>query len=176
VCVIVLASVRRTGQSGRVTDEASQFVKVRFHLVRDADGWPPVESEGVWAEPLGDDLFRVGNSPWFVPGISDGDVVHALAGSDGVFWAIERIRTSGHMTIRVIPNRTHSPSLDLQGVADEFVPLGVNAEGIGQYRMVALDIPPGVDLVAVKQLLVDGEKSGLWDYEEGSVSEEWTQL
>ena len=160
----------------RVTDDESHFVKVRFLLVRDAYGWPPIESEGLWAEPLGDDLFRIGNSPWFVPGISDGDVVHALAGSDGVLWAIKRAKSSGHMTVRVIPSREHSPPLDLQGVADLFVPHGVTAESISEYRMVALDVPPGVDLVAVKQLLVNGEVSGLWGYDEGSVSDEWTRL
>ena len=50
-------------------------VKVRFKLDVDHDGWPPAESEGLWAEPLGDDTFRVDNTPWFVRNLASGDVV-----------------------------------------------------------------------------------------------------
>lgn len=60
------------------------MVNVRFLLPPEGDGCPPAESEGLWAEPLGDDLYRIDNTPWFVRDVSADDIVKALAGSDGV--------------------------------------------------------------------------------------------
>ena len=158
-----------------MSETAAGFVKVRFSLQR-VDGWPPVESEGVWAEPLGDDLYRVDNTPWFVRNLASNDVVKALAGSDGVLWAVEREQWSGRLTIRVIPSRTGPLQGDRQAVLDAFRPLGITGEGMGQYNIVALDIPPEADLRAAKDLLRTGEADGRWDYEEGCVTETWASL
>jgi hypothetical protein len=40
------------------------MVKVRFLLPREDDGWPPAESEGLWAEPLGEDRFDRAIGSW----------------------------------------------------------------------------------------------------------------
>ena len=152
------------------------FVKVRFNIVQDADGWPPVSSEGLWAEPLGGDRYRIDNTPWFVLNLAADDVVLARAGSDGVLWAIEKADWSGRMTIRVIPFRSGPLNGDRQAVLDAFAPLGVSGEGIEQYGLVALDLPPDADLRAVKAVLERGRSDGSWDFEEGCVSEEWAGL
>jgi hypothetical protein len=57
--------------------------------------------KGSGAEPLRDDLYRVDNTPGSCAGSAD-DVVKAVAGSDGVLWAIERVEWSGRHTVRVI--------------------------------------------------------------------------
>ena len=41
----------------------SHRVKVRFRLDRDAEGWPPVEREGVWAKPAGAEQYELDNVP-----------------------------------------------------------------------------------------------------------------
>ena len=150
-----------------------QRVKVRFKLDVDEDDWPPAESEGLWAEPLGDDTYRVDNTPWFVRNLAAGDVVRAVAGSDGAFWATERVAWAGHCTIRVIP-RASGPLLgDRQAVLDAFAPFGVTGEGIEQYGMVALDVPPEADVQTVKELLLAGERDGRWHFEEGCIGGVW---
>lgn len=63
------------------------LVKLRFALDVDADGWPPVGSEGVWAEPLGCDRYRIRNTPWFVQDLAVDDVVTAEEDADGILWA-----------------------------------------------------------------------------------------
>ncbi|GAA5146388.1 hypothetical protein GCM10025768_04940 [Microbacterium pseudoresistens] len=153
------------------------LTKIRFHLEVDEDGWPPAESEGLWAEPLGDGRFRVDNTPWFVRGISAEDTVKAAPGADGVLWFMETLERSGHQTIRVIP-RTDGPlNGDQQLVLDAFAPLGVAGEGFSQaLRIVALDIDRDADLAAVKKLCIDGEADGRWHYEEGSVTSEWLAI
>lgn len=157
-------------------DASPDLVKVRFNLSHDADGWPPVDSEGLWAEPLGDDRYRIDNTPWFVPNIAADDVVVALAGSDGELWATEKIHWSGRLTIRVIPFKAGSLHGDRQAVLDAFAPMGVSGEGVAQYGIVALDVPADADLGAVKRLLREGQADGRWDYDEGCVSPEWIGL
>ncbi|MEM9656697.1 MAG: DUF4265 domain-containing protein, partial [Actinomycetota bacterium] len=143
-------------------DRTSDRVKVRFNLQADDDSWPPVESEGLWAEPIGGDEYRVDNTPWFVQGVAADDVVRALAGSDGVLWAIAPVRWSGRLTIRVIPRADGQLRGDRQAVLDTFGAHGVTGEGIEQYGMVALDIPADADFPYLKSLLVAGEADGRW--------------
>ena len=153
-----------------------EFVKVRFKLQQDDEGWPPVESEGLWAEPLGGDRFRVDNTPWFARNLAADDVVIALAGSDGVLWATERTEWSGRLTIRIIPFSKGPLNGSRQAVLDTFKPLGVSGEGIEEYNMVALDVPTDADLAAVKRLVQAGEADGRWDYEESCVSDAWMEI
>ena len=146
------------------------FVKVRFHLEPDEDGWPPASSEGLWAEPLGGDRYRVDNTPWFVHDLAADDIVVAVADSDGVLWVTHRAVPSGRLTIRIIPLDG-----DRQFVLDQFAPFGVTGEGIEQLGMVALEIAPDADLAAIKARLQQGEADGTWEYEEGCVDDAWSE-
>lgn len=56
---------------------------------------------------------------------------------------------------------------------DRFVPLGVYAEGVAQYGMVALDIPPQADKRKVCAELVRGSADGSWKWEEGRTNDAW---
>ena len=171
--------VLRAGHAGAV-DEASagspagdHFVKVVFELQVDGDGWPPAGSEGLWAVLVGPDVVRVDNTPFFVPGVACGDLVRVRRAEDGALLAGERLRWSGHCTIRVIPFRDGPLGGSRQRVLDAFAPLGVTGEGIELFGMVALDVPPEADIAAVKRLLRDGARDGRWDYEEGCVGDAW---
>lgn len=149
------------------------FVKVRFELPKDPDGWPPATSEGLWAVPVAPDIVRLDNTPWFVRNIACGDRVRVREGADGVVWAEERVQWSGNCTIRIIPYREGPLGGSWQRVVDAFTPLGVTGEVIEQYRMIALDVPPDVDLAVVKRLLRDGERDGWWGYEVGCGGDAW---
>jgi hypothetical protein len=163
------------GQDAPVTTP----VKVRFALERDEDGWPPAESEGLWAEnrSRASDLYRLDNTPWFVRGVAAGDVVQAHPDTDGVLWFVQVRERGGRMTVRVIPRHDGSLDGNRQRVLDMFLPLGVGAEGMSSpVNMVALDIGPDAPLSSVKSLLASGESDGRWYVEEGCISEEWRQL
>lgn len=109
-----------------------EMTKIRFQLEVDADDWPPAESEGLWAEPLGGGRFRVDNTPWFVRGTSAEDIVKAEPGADGTLWFVETLEYGGHQTIRVIPRADGPLNGDQQLVLDAFAPLGVTGEGLNQ--------------------------------------------
>jgi hypothetical protein len=140
--------------------------------VRDEDGrapvggWaPPVDSEGLWAEPLGGGTYRIANTPWFADNLAHLDVIEALD-----HWVIRKNQWSGHLTVRVAHPR---PST----VLEVFAGLGVRGESAGPaYAMAALDIAPDADLRAIVTRLRAGQADGIWDYEEACVSAEWRRL
>lgn len=155
----------------------STRVKVRFAFERDADGWPPAESEGLWAERVEGDLYRLDNTPWFARGVAAEDVIEVRPGAGGVLWFAQVRERGGRIVVRVIPRGDGPLGGDRQGVLDAFEPLGVTGEGMSSpVNMVALDIGPDAPLSAVKSLLVTGEADGRWYYEEGCISDEWRSL
>ena len=155
----------------------SSHVKIRFALERDESGWPPAESEGLWALPVDMNLFRLDNTPWFASGVAADDIVEASPDRDGVLWFV-RVRSRGERTvIRVIPRADGPLAGDRQAVLDAFTPLGVTGEGMSSpVNMVALDIGPAAPIASVKSLLVQGQADGRWYYEEACITEEWRYL
>src|SRR4051794_21746489 len=152
-------------------------VRVRFRLQRGSDGWPPVESEGVWARPCGGREYELDNVPWFAVGVAFGDRVLAEPDEDGVLWVQAHLLWSGRYTIRVIPLGDGAASEQLQSIIDLFAPLGAECEGaLPAFKLVALDIPSTARLAEIKSLLVQGEAEGRWDYEEGCIDPSWTAL
>lgn len=153
------------------------LVKVWFALKVDDDGWPPAESEGMWAEPVDGDRYRVENTPWFVRGLACGDVIEARTDEDAMLWATEGVSSSGHLAIRVIPFRAGPLGGSAEAVLEAFEALGVSGEGAEPvFPIVALDVAPEADWQAVKALLVAGEEDGRWSYEEGCVDDRWRSL
>jgi Domain of unknown function (DUF4265) len=151
-----------------------RYVKVAFRLEPDADGWPPVTREGLWALPIGEDLARLDNPPFFARGVAVGDIVRTVTDSAGERWAGDRVESSGHCTIRVVTYPDGPLGGDRHTVLDRFAPLGVTGEGAQQFAMVALDVAPDVEVAPVRSLLERGVREGWWDVEEGCVDDRWT--
>ncbi|MGY4645192.1 DUF4265 domain-containing protein [Cellulomonas sp. URHB0016] len=138
------------------------------------DGWPPVSGERVWAYELGDDRFRIDNVPWFVRDIAVGDVVLAHAPDPGSHPKFVRVlEPSDHITIRIVCFRSGPLAGELQPVIDAFTPYGIEAEGVTQHGLVALDVPPTAPLELVHRRLLDGAADGSWEWEEGRITPAW---
>ena len=140
------------------------------------DGWPPVSAERVWAEPLGSNSYRIANAPWFVTGISEGDIVRAFPltiDSHPVY--SERLQWSGNYTVRVIPTKEGPLQGDVRPTLEAFKGLGVTGEIANAYRLVAITISADADLGRVKTLLMDGERDGRWHFEEGCIDVRWRE-
>ena len=151
-----------------------ELVHVVFPITVDADGWPPVSAERVWAFDLGDGRYRIDNMPWFVRNLAVGDIVQAQAQAENehpVFTGV--ITPSNRLTIRIICFRAGPLQGSLQAVLDRFLPLGVHAEGVAQYGMVSLDVPPQADMRNVYIELVRGSDDGSWAWEEGRINDAW---
>lgn len=108
--------------------EHADYLHVRFQLRQDDDGWPPVASEGVWAVPLGGDLVRLDNIPWFARNAASGDTFRTSTDSHGVVWATDKVAWSGNCTVRVIPFPEGALAGSRQAVLDAFARLGVDGD------------------------------------------------
>jgi hypothetical protein len=110
-----------------------------------------VGAEGLWAKPLGNNLYEVKNSPWHSREINFLDVVKAIAPAEDkkpVFVSVEK--RSGHRTIQIIL---------LQGGQEkrEEILAKLNELG-GTYEnanstLFAIDFAPGVDWEPAKSYL-----------------------
>ena len=151
---------------------ADEHVKVLFELKKDADGYPPVEVEQLWAEPVGGNLYKIDNVPFFVKGISCEDIVAAEPDSRGELRYTSLIKPSSRNTLRVIVFRD---SPDLRPIADrvsdlrtQLAEVGCSTELSNMQGLIAVDLDSG-SISKVVSLLQSGERANLWEYEEGAV-------
>lgn len=157
--------------------ERRPLVKIPFDLAVDDEGWPPVRGERVWARDLGRNLYRLDNTPWFVRGVSCYDVVEARAGSPGELPLVRHVvEHGGHLTLRVVPLGAGDRRSRLLATRDALRPLGVSAEVDQDHGILAVGVPGNVDLASLKRRLDQGTADGLWEYEEGNVSDRWLDL
>lgn len=155
-----------------MTNSQGSHVKVHFRLEIE-DDWPPVSVESLWAVGQRDGTARLDDVPWLVRGIACGDIVATDADEEGVRWAGTVVRGSENCTIRLIVFRDGGSGAARQSVIDAFHALGVYGEGVERFRMVALDVPPAVDIPKMRRLLDRGVAREWWAVEEGCVTEWW---
>ena len=138
--------------------------KIAFQLERDEHGYPPADWEHLWAEMLSDGSYEIGNTPFFVRGISIGDVVTAREEDDMLVFQ-DLVRASGHSTIRVVvADVAEMPSLQ-----EALQALGCAIEMSHLPNLLSVDVPEDVDYAIVRAYLKRGEREGRWEYEEGAL-------
>ena len=74
---------------------------VRLVLPLDDDDGSTIKFERVWAEPVGEDTYRVRNVPAFAYHVNNNDIVRAMRGGD-VLRCEGVVERSGHQTYRVL--------------------------------------------------------------------------
>jgi Domain of unknown function (DUF4265) len=145
------------------SSESDGLVKVVFDL---NDSELPYAVETVWAEPIGQDRYRIRNVPMFAKGVSEQDTVFATLTDDRLH--VNGIADrGGHSTYRIFLKR---PVKDIEkDIGANWAPLadlGCTYEKAND-RLIGVDVPPAADIYAVYAILQDGEGSGLWEFEEG---------
>jgi hypothetical protein len=144
---------------------------IRIRLKLDPDSWHEIESEGIWVKfvrAVGDKaIVEVNNIPFFSKSISYFDRLivtfsNNTATIDGI---AER---SGHSTYRVFVEYSDDRVSNMLEILKE---KGCEWERAG-FRggdLYALDIPPEANIYDVYELLEEGQKEGVWLFEEGYV-------
>lgn len=149
----------------RARGSSEGLVKVLFSFEQDEDGYPPVTSESLWAKPTTEGLFELDNIPFYAQGVSWKDVVAAEPAGEGMFRFKRVVEPSGHSTIRVVAFK-HD---EMQPLQKELERLGASWEGSDQPSLIAIDIPPEVDIRRVWDFLQGGMDEGRWDYEDAAI-------
>jgi hypothetical protein len=112
--------------------------------------------ETLWADPVGPDLFRLDNSPFWAYNVSWKDIVEAHADPDGQLRMTRVVEKSGHRTVRIMFEPEEAESPRAQAVLHGLNALGATYEGMNP-RYLAIDIPPEADLMAVARYLTEHE-------------------
>jgi hypothetical protein len=146
------------------TSEA--LVRIRVPL-EPSPGAPGPAEDWLWAEPLGSSRFRVESCPFFAYGVSRDDVVRAEAAAGEEAPRLEDvIEKSGHRTLRLaLDPAVELADSGIQGLLERLLELGCTHEAL-RPKLVAIDLPPEVDVAIVVELLqalVD-DRVLLWEW------------
>jgi hypothetical protein len=122
------------------------------------------EAETLWAEALGNGLYRLRNVPILAYGFSEQDVVSTTE-IDGRQIVTGTATPGGHSTYRVfLPEATEDPRF--VKMVEPLSRLGCTYERANP-RLIGIDVPPEVDIYAVYAMLEQGEAAKQWSFEEG---------
>jgi hypothetical protein len=86
------------------------------------------------------------------------------------------IEKSQHLTIRIVCFPGGPLRGDLPAASAKFSGLGTYIEGVPQYGMLAIDIPPQSPLAHIGRVLEAGGADGSWDIDEGRINDAWRAL
>jgi hypothetical protein len=140
----------------------SDLREIAFYLPEASNAPAPVEF--LWGQPLGDGLFRVLSSPYYVEGIANGDVIEAADNAELHF--VRLVRSSGHSTLRVFLE----PDVVSGDLFERLRRLGCKLSPTERDRYLVLDIRGEIDITEVLDLLSDGQNAGHSDWAAGSIS------
>ncbi|MEQ8415841.1 MAG: DUF4265 domain-containing protein [Imperialibacter sp.] len=107
-----------------------------------------IGGESLWAEPLGNDLFKIQNVPFYAYGLNYCDTVVATPDSKDSAPEIRKlVEAGGHRTLRLYFNqeigRAHQ-----EEILKSLLTFGATCER-ADARLVAIDIKPNGDYLAV---------------------------
>jgi len=141
------------------------LVKIKFLVQRDADGYPPADIEWLWARRVGENVYQIDNIPFFAKLTSLGDKVMAEKDQEGNLSFKEHVSYSRHCTLRVVAYEEE----DVAEVRDVLKKMGCPSELSHIPKLIAVDVPPDANFIAVLEFLNEGEKRGVLEYEEAAV-------
>lgn len=128
------------------------------------------DSETLWATPLGTDLYRLENSPFFAYGVSWQDVVEARRPAElEMPEFVRRVRRSGNRTLRVIFENSRLAEPTAQTVLQQLQKMGCSYEGM-QPRFATVNVPPEAHLEEVTGYLTT-QPQLQWEYADPTYDE-----
>ncbi|MBL1142416.1 MAG: DUF4265 domain-containing protein [Proteobacteria bacterium] len=123
-----------------------------------------IGGESLWATPLGNNLYRIENIPFFAYGLNFQDIVLATPDSEDLKPEIRKVITPGeHRTYRIIFNKEVDRQKQevLLNSLKQYKTTYERANGTN----VAVDIEPTGDHIAVYDQLENYEESELLSFE-----------
>lgn len=133
--------------------------KVLFR-VASTDGDATVET--LWAIPLGNDRYKLDNSPFYAYGVSWQDIIFAPYDKQEGFPTFQYVvEASGNRTVRVFFDPPVVPGNSSDRVLQGLVTLGCSYEGANR-KYISVNIPPAVEMHQVRSYLIEQEAQ--WEH------------
>jgi Domain of unknown function (DUF4265) len=142
------------GRRAELTKSERRLVKVRFYD-------PVVGYENIWAIPLEDGTYRLGNPPFFIYGVAMNDVVAAMPDEHGALQFLNVLRRSGHKTLRARSKLLHGDQGFRNRTKQELRQMGCEVEEHRE-RLLAISVPPTATLDQITSYLTANQLS--WEY------------
>lgn len=155
-------------------DADSAVVTLHIRLKRDASGYPPFDAEEVEARHVGEHQYELVRPPLFAHGLAVGDTVGVWHDTDGSIstWIDSLVSAGGHSTFRAI-GLGGQPADRPRRIAEQLGCTVVEGHTPG---MIAVDVPPTADVVALYSAFAAGRDAGSWDFDIGVLSDEHNAL
>lgn len=134
----------------------SKDLSLVFPLEPDPDGWPPVGSESIPVERLGDDVYRVLVPPMFVGDLAIDDHIRARLGEANVVMSWQTERKSEHSTVWVLSGKCP----DVRNRLSALVDLGCTLVRFPDVGLFSLDIPSARLARVSSEVLDEIERDG----------------
>ncbi|WP_083921587.1 DUF4265 domain-containing protein [Actinopolyspora halophila] len=126
-----------------------EYVKIVVPLTQDADGYPPISSESLWAEPTESCVgYSVANIPFFAPVLSCGAIVRAVPDEQGGLVFDGVIAGGGHSTVRIIFFDENS----VESFKNSMKRFGCDYEVGHKETFLSVDVPPNVPYADVADI------------------------
>jgi hypothetical protein len=144
----------------------NKYIKVTF-ILQPSD-WHSHKTETLNAIHLGNDKYKLCNSPFYAYKYSFEDIIIAKKDELGRLLVKEKVKTGGHVTYRIyILKETDRKTAEnwLKNLKEK----GCSIERASQH-LISVNVPPEADIHEVYKLLEDGEKKDIWGFEEADYS------
>jgi hypothetical protein len=147
-------------------ETAEGLVRIRVPL-DPAPGATGPADDWLWAEPLGSGRFRIESCPFFAYGVSRNDVVHASEAKGDEAPSVQDVMEKcGHRTLRIaLDSRIELVDPAIQGLLERLLEIGCTHETL-RPKLIALDVPPTVDVTIVVELLqaLADDSTVVWEW------------
>lgn len=126
--------------------------------------WHSFSAETIWATPLGDSLYRIENTPFFVDDISYQDIVFAKEEGEGTIPIVRGVtKRSGNSTYRILLEGNIGYEQFCEYIAPATA-LGCTYDGLKGHQY-SVNIPATLTVAHVHAVLEKGEEDGIWSFE-----------
>ncbi len=146
------------------------LVKILFEL---DENWHGSTTETLWAQKTKEGQYRLDNTPFYVKGVSYGDIVTAEE-KEGHLKFSSVAKRGGHSTYRLIVDHAKISPIEFKKHWEKFSKMACTFEGGPEFqsedkklKVYAVDIHPEANLDKVYEQLQIGEDAGVWEFEEG---------
>jgi hypothetical protein len=125
--------------------------------------------EYIWAYDMGENIFKILNSPFFAYGISCQDEIYTKPIKNGEVHVFVGIyKKSGNKTIRIAGDMRLGDGRIKDNILEDLEEMGCSCEGRSR-RYKSITIPKNVDLQTVADYLVKNNQN--WEYVDPSIEE-----
>ncbi len=123
-----------------MNEQPEKFVKVKF-----VDG---DNIETLWAVELGNNLFRLDNSPFFAYDVSWQDIVEATEEAENFYEFVRVVEKSGNRTVRIIFENFSGKDEQGKQILSNITNLGCSYEGANP-KFISITIPSTANFESV---------------------------